>query len=142
MISPSDHLWRHVLNGPAEGVGPVLSLVWEKLPAKLSSLILCHRYINSRLWLSVCSFLLDFLFGILLSWLYLPWEPKVRKGDVTITIKKNVFQLDVPVDDTILRKNYENICFHRNYCFIFCHNIIEFDFTLCKCCKAKTISAM
>ena len=28
---------------------------------------------------------------------------------MTVAIKKDVFQLDVPVDDTILRKNCDNI---------------------------------
>ena len=39
MVAPPDHLGRHVLYCAAEGVGPVLRLVGEKLPAKIN-----HQY--------------------------------------------------------------------------------------------------
>lgn len=63
MVAPPDHLRGHVLDGAAEGVGPVLGLMWEKLPAKTSTLITCHRYINSRLRLSVLLEFFAFLYS-------------------------------------------------------------------------------
>ena len=39
MVAPPDHLRCHVLYCAAEGVGPVLCLVGEKLPAKIN-----HQY--------------------------------------------------------------------------------------------------
>ena len=34
VVAAPHHLWGHVLDGAAEGVGPMLSLMWRKLSAQ------------------------------------------------------------------------------------------------------------
>ena len=163
MVAPPDHLGRHVLYCAAEGVGPVLCLVGEKLPAKIH-----HQYFVIFLWMKNFFYLCNVWYSVKLiifavfyrNWRrfqisakhlffyikfrsrvtmrlymfcanlncadfcsllwYLPWEPKVCEGNMTVTIQEDVFQFDVPVDDAILRKklmkifvSIENIFFQR-----------------------------